>query len=146
MSRNRLKNSQSLHWMGVLKWVLIAGLLSILGLSYMLCKNQNLHFAEETHRLELQLNSIQKRNKELAYDLDTMRSPLRLQRRLAQMHSTLVRLSDMGQMVVRMDQAVRAVVPRPGTMPKSNLDYSTYDSTVVASSPVTPPAPNLPSP
>ena len=45
MSRNRLKNSQSLHWMGVMKWVLIAGLLSGLGLFYMLSKNQNLHLA-----------------------------------------------------------------------------------------------------
>ena len=29
MSRNRMKNSQSLHWMGVVKWVLIAGLLAV---------------------------------------------------------------------------------------------------------------------
>ena len=36
MSRNRMKNSQSLHWMGVVKWILIVGLMSVLGLSYML--------------------------------------------------------------------------------------------------------------
>jgi hypothetical protein len=50
MSRNRMKNSQSLHWMGVVKWILIAGLLAGLGLCYMICKNQNLHLAEKTHR------------------------------------------------------------------------------------------------
>ena len=69
MSRNRLKNSQSLHWMGVMKWVLIAGLLSGLGLFYMLSKNQNLHLAEETHKLRLELDGIQKRNEVLALDL-----------------------------------------------------------------------------
>jgi hypothetical protein len=146
MSRNRLRNSQSLHWMGVVKWVLIAGMLSILGLSYMVCKNQNLHLAQETYRLQEQLNQITKRNSQLALDLDTMKSPLRLQRRLAQMHSTLVRLSDMGQMVVRMDQTVHAVVPRPGTVPaNSGVDYSSYDDSVAsfgntrpASSPPTP--------
>ena len=51
MSRNRMKHSQSLHWMSVVKWILIAGLLSGLGLSYMLCKNQNLHLAAESLRL-----------------------------------------------------------------------------------------------
>ncbi len=55
MSRNRMKNSQSLHWMGVVKWVLIASLVSGLGLTYMLCKNQNLHLAAETRRLQIQL-------------------------------------------------------------------------------------------
>ena len=133
MSRNRLRNSQSLHWMGVVKWVLIAGMLSVLGLSYMLCKNQNLHLAQETYRLQQQFNQINKRNSQLALDLDTMKSPLRLQRRLAQMHSTLVRLSDMGQMVVRMDQTVRAVVPRPGTVPaNTGVDYSSYGDSVAS--------------
>ena len=31
MSRNRMKNSQSLHWMGVVKWVLIFLMLAGLG-------------------------------------------------------------------------------------------------------------------
>jgi hypothetical protein len=125
MSRNRMRNSQSLHWMGVVKWVLIAGMLSVLGLSYMLCKNQNLHLAQETYRLELQLEGIQKRNSQLTYDLETMKSPVRLVRRLAQMHSTLVRLSDLGQqMVVRMDQTPRAQLVPLGTIPRATIDYS----------------------
>ena len=115
MSRNRVRNSQSLHWMGVIKWVLIAGLLSVLGLSYMLCKNQNLHLAQETYRL----------NHQLAVDLDSMKSPARLARRLALMHSNLVRLSDLGQMVVDMDgQSVRARLEHMGTMPQGGMDYS----------------------
>jgi hypothetical protein len=125
MSRNRMKNSQSLHWMGVVKWVLIAGLLSMLGLSYMLCKNQNLHLAAETHKLELQLNGIQKRNAQLTYDLDTMKSPARLVRRLAQMHSTLVRIGDAGLIAINMDQGVRARLARLGTMPQGQINYST---------------------
>ena len=62
MSRNRMKNSQSLHWMGVVKWILIAGLLAGLGLGYMICKNQNLHLAEETHGVQKQLDAIEARN------------------------------------------------------------------------------------
>jgi hypothetical protein len=123
MSRNRMKNSQSLHWMGVVKWVLIAGLLSMLGLCYMYCKNQNLQLAESTHRLELQLGAIQKRNYELMGQLETMKSPQRLQRRLAQMHSDLVRLGDGGVMVVHMEEATRMRLAHIGTVPQvGNLD------------------------
>jgi hypothetical protein len=123
MSRNRMKNSQSLHWMGVVKWVLIAGLLSVLGLSYMLCKNQNLHLAEETRRLDVQLDGIQKRNDQLTYDLDMMKSPGRLARRLAQMHSGLVRLSDGALMVVQMDnQEIRATLAQMGTLPQGGIN------------------------
>ena len=75
MSRNRIKNSQSLHWMGVLKWVLVVGLILVLGLSYMLCKNQNLNLAEETRKLQNELDSIERRNSELALDLERMKSP-----------------------------------------------------------------------
>jgi hypothetical protein len=125
MSRNRVKNSQSLHWMGVVKWVLIAGLLSMLGLSYMLCKNQNLHLAEETHRLELQLNAIDQRNKELTLDYDTMKSPVRLQRRLAQMGSTLVRLSDGTLPFFHMDdQGTRMRLARMGTVPTAPINFN----------------------
>jgi hypothetical protein len=140
MSRNRVKNSQSLHWMGVVKWVLIAGLLSVLGLSYMLCKNQNLHLAEETHRLELQLNAIDQRNKELALDYDSMKSPVRLQRRLAQMRSSLVLLSDGTRdgtlTVYRMeDQGTRMRLAHLGTVPQAPLNFN---SSVVATSTLTP--------
>ena len=82
MSRNRMKNSQSLHWMGVVKWILIAGLLAGLGLCYMICKNQNLHLAEETHRVQKQLDGIEARNEELASDLQGMKSFNLLKRRL----------------------------------------------------------------
>jgi len=133
MSRNRMKNSQSLHWMGVIKWILIAGLLSVLGLSYMLCKNQNLHLAAETLHLEGQLNSIEKRNSELAYDLASMQSPSRLQKRLALMHSNLVRITDGVLAVYPMQsQGARAVLARRGTTPSGPLDFDpSVVSTVV---------------
>ena len=139
MSRNRMKNSQSLHWMGVVKWVLIAGLLSVLGLSYMLCKNQNLHLAEETRRLDLQLDGIQKRNEQLTYDLETMKSPQKLVRRLAQMRSGLVRLSDGGLQVVQMNnQEIRARLAQMGTVPSGNnpgYDFNVAQTVPASSSP-----------
>jgi uncharacterized protein HemX len=130
MSRNRMKNSQSLHWMGVVKWVLISGLVAGLGLVYMLCKNQNLHLAAETHRLQLQLATIETRNKELNGDLEGMKSLKRLQARLTQMHSNLVAWGDPSANWVAMEQNPRARVAPMGTTPKTILNF---DSTVVTS-------------
>ena len=129
MSRNRMKNSQSLHWMGVLKWILIAGLLAGLGLCYMICKNQKLHLAEEAHHYQKELEAIRDRNAELAADLEGMKSMKLLERRLVQMHSTLVPWGDPRANWVRLDQNTRAVLVRMGTMPKSTLNF---DSTPVA--------------
>lgn len=130
MSRNRMKDSQSLHWMGVVKWILIAGLMAVLGLSYMLCKNQNLHLAEETHRLQNQLDSIEARNTELADDLEGMKSITVLKRRLAEMHSSLVQWNDPRANWVRLDQNTRARVAHIGAMPQPAYNLN---STVVTS-------------
>ena len=126
MSRNRMKNSQSLHWMGVVKWVLIAGLLAGLGLCYMLCKNQNIHLAEETHRAQKQLAAIEARNAELESDLQNMKGLKLLQRRLAQMHSTLVSWGDPRASWARLDQNTRARLAGMGTMPKATLNLDAY--------------------
>ena len=131
MSRNRMKNSQSLHWMGVLKWILIAALLAGLGLCYMICKNQNLHLAEETQRIHKQLISIEERNSELTLDLESMKSIDVLKRRLALMHSTLVYWNDPSASWVRLDQNTRARLARIGTMPQSTVNV---DSVPVATS------------
>ncbi len=131
MSRNRMKHSQSLHWMGVVKWVLIAGLLAGLGLCYMLCKNQNLHLAEATHLAQKHLDAIEARNAELAADLQGMKSLRLLERRLAQMHSSLVPWGDARASWVRMDQNTRARLARIGTTPQATLNL---DSSVVAAS------------
>jgi hypothetical protein len=129
MSRNRMKNSQSLHWMGVIKWILITGLLAGLGLCYMICKNQNLHLAQKTQDVRKQLDAIEARNDELAADLQSMKSMKLLERRLVQMHSTLVPWGDPRANWVRLDQNTRAVLVRMGTMPKSTLNF---DATPVA--------------
>jgi hypothetical protein len=129
MSRNRMKNSQSLHWMGVLKWVLIAGLLAGLGLCYMICKNQNLHLAQKTQDAEKQLATIEARNAELAADLESMKSMKSLERRLVLMHSTLVPWGDVRASWVRLDQNTRARLARIGTAPQTTLNF---DSPVVA--------------
>jgi uncharacterized protein HemX len=127
MSRNRLKNSHSLHWMGVLKWILILGLLAVLGLVYMLGKNQNLHLAQETYRLQEQLDAIKLRNDQLNFDLNVMKSDTALERRLAQMHSTLVRLDQMmAGSVVSMEQtSTRMRLERMETMPGAEVNLST---------------------
>jgi hypothetical protein len=122
MSRNRLKNSQSLHWMGVLKWMLIASLLSMLGLSYMLCKNQNIRLADETHKMQTQFELIQRRNSQLMLDLGTMKSSHELERRLAQMNSMLVRLPDPRLAMVPMDQHSSMRLVNIGTDPRHTLN------------------------
>jgi len=129
MSRNRMRNSQSLHWMGVVKWTLIASLLAGLGLCYMLCKNQNLHLAEETHLAQKNLDAIEARNAELLADLQSMKSPKLLERRLAQMHSSLVLWGDPSASWVRLDENTRARLARMGTVPQATLNL---DSSVMA--------------
>ncbi len=125
MSRNRMKNSQSLHWMGVVKWILIAGLLAGLGLCYMICKNQNLHLAEQAQNLKKQLAGIELRNQELEGDLQHMKSKTLLRRQLVLMHSTLVELGDARLVLVRLDQDTRARIAASGTMPTPMLNYNT---------------------
>jgi hypothetical protein len=134
MSRNRLKNSQSLHWMGVLKWILIASLLSMLGLSYMLCKNQNIRLAEETHKLQTQYELIQRRNSQLMLDLGTMKSSRELERRLVQMNSTLVRLPDSRLTMVPMDQHPSMRLVNIGSDPRHTLNP--VEAPPVTSSPI----------
>jgi hypothetical protein len=126
-----MRNSQSLHWMGVVKWILIAGLLAGLGLCYMICKNQNLHLAEETHRYQKELDAIEARNEELAADLQGMKSMKLLERRLVYMHSTLVKWGDPSANWVRLDQDTRARLARIGTTPQAtlNLDSSSVAAT-----------------
>jgi hypothetical protein len=123
MSRNRMKNSQSLHWMGVLKWVLIAGLLAGLGLCYMICKNQNLHLAEETRLEQKKLDGIEQRNAELLAGLQSMKSLKLLERRLIVMHSTLVPWGDPQASWVRLDQNTRARLARIGSTPQATLNF-----------------------
>jgi cell division protein FtsB len=142
VSRNRLKHSQSLHWMGVVKWVIIAGLLAVLGLSYMLCKNQNLHLAEETHRLQLELDGIDRRNEQLAGDLAMMKSPQRLVRQLARNRSNLVRLSEGNFEIIPIDnQQIRARLAAMGTLPGDlPANVTGYDARVAQATPADPSA------
>jgi len=138
MSRNRMRNSQSLHWMGVVKWILIAGLLAGLGLCYMICKNQNLHLAEETHHVQKQLDAIEARNAELALDLQSMKSMALLKRRLVQMRSTLVYWGDPRANWLPWEQNTRARLARIGTTPQTtlNLDSSVMAANAAAQQPV----------
>jgi hypothetical protein len=127
MSRNRMRNSQSLHWMGVMKWVVILGMGSILGLSYMFCKNQNMRLASDTLQLQRKLESIERHNTALALDLQIMESPDLLKRRLAQNRSTLVPLYDPRMLahITRMEgQSTRMKLEAMGTIP--NVDVNTH--------------------
>jgi hypothetical protein len=137
MSRNRMKDSQSLHWMGVLKWILIAGLLAGLGLCYMICKNQNVHLAEQAHLVQKRLDEVNSRNAELLADLQSMKSMKLLERRLIVMHSTLIPWGYPQATWVRMDQNTRARLAQMGTTPRATLNF---DASVGATDPAAPAA------
>ena len=126
MSRNRMKNSQSLHVMGVLKWVLIIGMLAGLGLCYMQFKNQNLHLADQVLRAQKHLSSIHAQNAELENDLLRMQGPILLARRLALMHSTLIAWGDPRADWKRLDQNTRGRLVNKGTMPNTALNLDAY--------------------
>jgi hypothetical protein len=117
--------------MGVMKWVLILGMGSVLGLSYMFCKNQNMRLADETHELRLKLEGIERHNTALNLDLQMMESPNPLKRRLAQMRSSLVPLYDPRMLahVTRMEgQSTRMTLERMGTVPQVSLPPQTVDA------------------
>ncbi len=132
MSRNRMKNSQSLHWMGVLKWILIIGMLAGLGLCYMLCKNQNLHLADQTLRAQRHLDSIEARNAELANDIQNMKGMKLLEKRLALMHSTLIPWGDPRANWLPWEQNTRARLANKGTLPNRALNLDAYPVTAIA--------------
>jgi hypothetical protein len=138
MSRNRMKNSQSLHWMGVVKWVLILGLMSVLGLSYMFCKNQNLRLAAETQSLRLKYEAIELRNNAYNLDLERMKSPALLKRRLAEMNSQLIPLYDARMLahVTRMEgQSTRMILARMGTVPQVDINPTPVGTISTATDP-----------
>jgi hypothetical protein len=132
MSRNRMKNSQSLHWMGVLKWIIMFALVAGLGLCYMICKNQNLHLAEESHSQEKRLAEIEQRNAELQAGLSSMKSLKLLERRLIAMHSSLVPWGDPQANWVRLDQNTRARLAKIGTTPQATLNFESSVATANA--------------
>lgn len=132
MSRNRMRNSQSLHWMGVLRWVVILGFFSFLGLSYMFCKNQNLRLADQTLGLRKKLAAIERHNTTLELDLEMMKSPVVLERRLRLMRSSLVPLSDpqMQSRIARMEgQSTRMRLAPKGTDARVEIDVDPHHVT-----------------
>jgi hypothetical protein len=129
MSRNRMKNGQSLHLMGVIKWILIVSLLAGLGLCYMLCKNQNLHLAEERNHLQRQLRDIESRNEVLEADLQSMKSPKSLERRLLVMRSSLVPWSDPRATWLQWQENTRAHLMPSGTLPSTSLNIDAVQVT-----------------
>ena len=106
MSRNKIKNSKSLHWMMVVKYVLIAGLLCVLGLSYILCKNHILHLAEQVKDQERELAKIEAKNEQYDVVINQLKSPAELQRRIA--GRQLVQLVELP--LVRMDSGAGASI------------------------------------
>jgi hypothetical protein len=124
--------------MGVLKWILITGLLAGLGLCYMLCKNQNLHLAQETHLLQQRLDSVAARNEDLRADLRRMKSLTLLERRLKLMHSSLVAWGDPSANWLRLDLDTRARLVREGTPVKSPINLNALNSGSAPVASVTP--------
>ncbi len=94
MSRNRMRNSHSLHLMGVIKWFVIVAIVAVLGLGYMICKNQNYQLATETQKLQEQLVTLKQQNNEMEIKLERMKTPDQLKHLLAKNGSNLVYLGD----------------------------------------------------
>lgn len=82
MSRNQMKHSQSLHWLKVLKIVVVAGICLALGLSYITYKNQAMKVAQDTLKQKKELARIIERNVQLSDRINMMTSPQALQRRI----------------------------------------------------------------
>ncbi len=99
--------------MGVLKWTLIVGIIAVLGLSYMICKNQNSMLANETQHLRDDLTKIHQQNDELEVALERMKNPVELKRRLAANGSSLEPLgADPRICTIRMDHTLTQQIAR----------------------------------
>ena len=104
MSRNRLRNSNSLHLTTVLKVVLMLALIASLGLSYIFLDNRQKRLANEISKQETQLKVMTERNLQMQSVIDRLKSPAALERRVA--GSNLVKLTELE--IVRMDQGTGA--------------------------------------
>ncbi len=120
MSRNRVKNSQTLHWSTIVKWGALVGVFALLGLSYLVFKNQIVSTASETAKQEKQLRQIVERNRQLSVDVARLKSPQRLERYVALVNSRLpapqqfVRITE--ERLVRLDRTAGGMrVARAGT-------------------------------
>ena len=95
MSRNRTKNTHSLHWAAVLKWVGVLMTFSILGAGYVAKKNQVLRLASEVQTQEDELNAWKKRNLQLKCNIAQLTSFGQLQARLNTLGSGMVQISEL---------------------------------------------------
>ena len=95
MSRNRAKNTHSLHWAAVLKWVGVLMTFSILGAGYVAKKNQVLRLASEVQTQEDELNAWKKRNLQLKCNIAQLSSFGELQARLNSLGSGMVQISEL---------------------------------------------------
>lgn len=64
MNRNEHHSDLPLSAMGIVKWILITGLLAGLGLCYILCKNKNLQLEEQIMVLQQDSGVVQEKTRD----------------------------------------------------------------------------------
>lgn len=99
MSRNQFCDSRSLQWTQVLKYVVIAAVALMVGLSFLMAKNQQMRLAEEASQEKKELARINRSNDQLQSNVDLLNSPRNLQHRV--LASGLISISEMT--VIRRD-------------------------------------------
>ncbi|PAW79465.1 MAG: hypothetical protein B9S32_02690 [Verrucomicrobia bacterium Tous-C9LFEB] len=99
MSRNQFRDTRSLQWTQVLKYVVIAAVLLLVGLSFLVAKNQQMRLAEEAAQGRKDLAKIVRSNDQLKSNIDWLNAPRHLQSRIST--SGLIPISEMP--VIRRD-------------------------------------------
>jgi hypothetical protein len=117
MSRNRVRNTHSLHFAAVLKWVVLVAFLSIFGIGYVMLKNKVLRLASEVNDQELVLKGWRKRNDQLRCNLNQLASIGELQRRVAALGSGMVRIGELQNVPMEGPRMERTAIARGGPTP-----------------------------
>lgn len=97
-------------------WILIGLAMAGLGLGYILYKNHIIQVAQENTRLELELKNVVNRNIQLRYDIDKLKAPQELQRKIQSMG--LVKITELK--VYTMDNLSGTRIAR-GPLPEGKL-------------------------
>jgi len=95
MSRNRAKNTHSLHWATVLTCIAVVMTVSILGASFVALKNKVLRLAAEVRTQEVDLDNWKRRNQQLQYNINRVSSYEELQRRITFLNSGMVKIGEL---------------------------------------------------
>jgi cell division protein FtsB len=113
MSRNRMRNSQSLKWSTVLQIIVVVGLLLMLGVSYLAYQNHVRRLAQDELKLRKDLAMMEERNRQLSGNLARLKSPLEIERRMAALNLRFVKIMELENHPMDDETSPRARWSRP---------------------------------